>query len=80
VAPKHNDANAMQDNTTRLKAVRLEVNPSLCCATWQALSSRGANARAAAILATCKHAENNSLCKATKDNPHSLLHVVMAIA
>jgi len=70
VAPKHNDANAMQDNTTRLKAVRLEVNPSFCCAKWQALSSSGANARAAAILATCKYAH---LCRVKQDIPHNLL-------
>lgn len=55
VAPKHNEANAMQENTTRLKAVRLDDNPNFCCAKSHALSSMGASASAAAILATCKH-------------------------
>lgn len=55
VVPKHNEANAMQDNTTRLKAVRLDDKPNFCCATPHTLSSMGASARAAATLATCKH-------------------------
>ena len=55
VAPKHNEANAMQENTTRLKAVRLDDKPKFCCARSHALSSTGASARAAAILATCKY-------------------------
>lgn len=53
VPPKHRAAAPRHSATTRRRAVRLDLNPSCCCARLHAASNSGAIATATAILATC---------------------------